>query len=377
MASVHKSISLLLTNIFFVVTSAWSQDEHRVLSIGSKAPDFNLPAVDGKTYTLQSFSKAKILAIIFTCNHCPTAQGYEQRIIQLSKDYSSKGVQVVAINPNDPKSLRLDELGWSDVGDSFEDMKVRAREQNFNFPYLYDGETEVASRKYGPVSTPHVFIFDQGRILRYTGRIDNEENPRKTQTEFDTRNALDALLSQRDVPVPVTKVFGCSVKWAEKSDWHDRALVAWAKAPVALDLLDEVSIADVLKNSSNNLRLLYVWSALSEPAVAAFPDLITISRIYQERDFEMVTINVDDPANRDNVLQFLKKHQASNVNYIFNTIDHSKLMNAIHPGWDGKLPYTALVEPGGQIAFVKQGATDAEDLRKIIFNNRFIGRLFK
>ncbi|MEJ0032775.1 MAG: redoxin domain-containing protein [Bacteroidota bacterium] len=350
--------------------------DHGMLPIGSKAPDFNLPAVDGKTYTLRSFQKAKILVVIFTCNHCPTAQGYEQRIIQLTKDYSARGVQVVAINPNDPNSLRLDELGWSDVGDSFEDMKVRAREKNFNFPYLYDGETEVASRKYGPVSTPHVFIFDQDRILRYRGRIDNEENPSKPQTEFDTRNALEALLNNKEVPVKETKVFGCSVKWAEKRDWLDKALVAWAKASVTIERADEPLIVDILKNTSNNLRLVHVWATSCSSCVAAFPDLIKISRIYQERDFEMVTISVDGVSNEDNVIQFLKKQQASNVNYLFEG-DTRKLTNIIHPGWDGTVPYTLLVEPGGKVAFARQGAIDAEELRKMIFDNGVIGRLFK
>jgi len=151
--------------VLYCSSPAFSQDGHKTLAIGAKAPDFSLPGIDGKTYSLESFKAARVLAIVFTCNHCPTAQGYEERIVQLTKDYSSKGVQVVAINPNHPESLRLDELGWSDVGDSFDDMKVRAKEKNFNFPYLYDGETETASNQYGPVSTPHVFVFDQDRLL--------------------------------------------------------------------------------------------------------------------------------------------------------------------------------------------------------------------
>ncbi len=295
--------------IGWVCSSAFGQVEHKTLAIGSKAPDFSLPAVDGKTYSLQSFKDAKVLAIIFTCNHCPTAQGYEERIIQLTKDYSSKGVQVVAINPNHPESLRLDELGWSDVGDSFDDMKVRAKEKNFNFPYLYDGETETVSNQYGPVSTPHVFIFDQDRILRYNGRIDDQENPRKKQTQFDTRNALDAVLNNKGVPVAVTKVFGCSVKWAEKSGWIDKATVAWAKAPVSVTTIDVAGIADLLKNSSDKLRMINVWATWCGPCVVEFPELIKISRIYQERDFEFVTLSADDPDNKEKVLKFLKNKQ--------------------------------------------------------------------
>jgi thiol-disulfide isomerase/thioredoxin len=377
MAPVNKYLFSLFLGVFCIVISARSQSDHKTLLIGSKAPNFSLPAVDGKTYTLESFKDARVLVIIFTCNHCPTAQGYEQRIIQVVKDYSAKGVQVVAINPNHPESLRLDELGWSDVGDSFEDMKVRAKEKSFNFPYLYDGEQEIVSSQYGPVSTPHVFIFDQDRILRYNGRIDNQENPNKTQTVFDTRNALEAILNNKEVPVSVTKVFGCSVKWIEKSDWIARAEVSWAKEPVTVAMIDVAGVADLLKNSSDKLRLINVWATWCGPCVVEFPELIKISRIYKERDFEMVTISADDPVNREGVLKFLKKKQASNTNYLFSIDDKYKLMEAIDPNWQGALPYTVLVEPGGKVVYSQQGAIDPEELKRTIFNNRFIGRLFK
>src|SRR4029078_291225 len=138
-----------------------------------------------------SFKSANVLVVVFTCNHCPTAQAYEDRIIALTKDYAQKGVSVVAIMPHDHTASRLDELGYSDLGDSFEDMKVRAREKHFNFPYLYDGEKQITANKYGPVSTAHVFIFDANRILRYNGRIDDTENPQKVPHSQDTRNAIE------------------------------------------------------------------------------------------------------------------------------------------------------------------------------------------
>src|SRR5207247_2133976 len=141
------------------------------LPLGAKAPNFKLRGVDKKNYSLADFKRAKILVVVFTCNHCPTAQYYEERLKKLVTDYKSKGVAVVAIMPNDPKSVRLDELGWTDLSDSFEEMKIRARDRNFNFPYLYDGDTEVVARAYGPVATPHVFIFDSARNLHSVGAL--------------------------------------------------------------------------------------------------------------------------------------------------------------------------------------------------------------
>src|SRR3569833_396598 len=179
----RKRLSFVLCAVaVLILSSGFVFDDHKTLAIGSTAPEFRLPGVDGKIYTLESFKSAKVLVIVFMCNHCPTSQAYEPRIIKLEKQYGPKGVQVVGINPNNPSSLRLDELGYSDVGDSFPEMKIRAKDAGFNFPYLYDGDKEDAANKYGPVTTPHVFIFDRNRKLRYQGRIDDMEDPAKTPT---------------------------------------------------------------------------------------------------------------------------------------------------------------------------------------------------
>ena len=134
---------LVSLSFFFIFSRAVFSGDHKTLAIGSQAPDFKLPGIDGKSYSLSSFKNAKILVIVFTCNHCPTAQAYEERLIQLTKDYSSRGVAVVAIMPNDPKSVQLNELGYADLGDSFEEMKLHAKRKHFNFPYLFDGEHEM------------------------------------------------------------------------------------------------------------------------------------------------------------------------------------------------------------------------------------------
>ncbi len=351
-------------------------DEHKTLAIGAAAPDFNLPGVDGKMYSLASFKNASVLVIVFTCNHCPTAQAYEDRIIKLTSDYKSKGVAVVAIMPNDPKSIRLDELGYTEMGDSFDEMKMRSKEKQFNFPYLFDGETEDISKKYGPIATPHVFIFDKERKLRYSGRIDDVEKPTKMPNTSDTRNAIDALLQNKEVPVATTKVFGCSIKWAEKSDWISKAQEAWAKEPVKLDTITEDGIKELLKNNSGKLRLINVWATWCGPCVAEFPDLVSINRMYRRRDFEFISISADEPSKKDKAFQFLQNQQASNSNYIFNIDNRYKLIEAIDPNWQGALPYTLLVEPGGKIVFAKDGAIDAHDLKKKIVENHLIGRYY-
>jgi len=317
-----------------------------------------------------------VLVIIFMCNHCPTSQAYEQRIIQLTTDYKDKGVAVIGINPNNPASLRLDELGYSDVGDSYADMKVRAKNAHFNFPYLYDGETEIASNKYGPVSTPHVFIFDAERKLRYQGRIDDMENPHKTPHSLDTRNAIDALLNNQPVPVETTKVFGCSIKWEEKKDWIDKAKINWAKEPVNIYNADADSIAALIKNSSDKLRLINIGYTLTNTNAAQFPQFITIHHLYRDRGFEFMSISLDNLTEKDKLLAFLQKNNASGPNYLFSGEDKKRLITTVDPKWNGTTPYAILVEPGGKIVYAKAGVIDAEAMKQIIFNDALIGRVY-
>ncbi len=350
--------------------------EHKTLEIGAKAPDFKLPGIDGRIYSLSSFRNAPVLAMVFTCNHCPTAQAYEDRIIQLTKDYSKKGLALIAVMPNDPKSVQLSELGYADLGDSFEEMKLRAKRKHFNFPYLYDGETEAMAKEYSPVATPHIFIFDKERKLRYQGRIDDVEKPSGTPKNFDAKNAIEALLANKEVPVKTTKVFGCSIKWAEKEDMVAKADLEWAKQPVTVDVIDEAGVKDLLKNNTDKLRLINVWATWCGPCVAEFPSFITINRMFRARDFEFISVSADNPEKKDKVLKFLQKQHAANTNYLFSVDDKYKLIEAIDPKWQGALPYTVLVEPGGKIVYAKQGTIDPAEMKTIIVDNHIIGRFY-
>jgi thiol-disulfide isomerase/thioredoxin len=178
------------------------------------------------------------------------------------------------------------------------------------------------------------------------------------------------------VPVTTTKVFGCSIKWAEKSGWINKAKEQWAKEPVSLDTISADGIKDLLKNSSDKLRLINVWATWCGPCVVEFPEFVTMNRMYRRRDFEFISISADEPAKKDKALQFLKKQEASNINYIFSIDDKYKLIEAIDPNWQGALPYTLLVEPGGKIVYAKEGPIDPAALKKAIVDNHLIGRYY-
>src|SRR5260370_9638911 len=229
-----------------------------ILAIGAQAPDFCLPGIDGQTHCLKDYAESKVLVIVFTCNHCPTAQLYEQRIRQLAADYKDKGVTLVAIEPNNPNAVRLDEMGYTDVGDSLDDMKTRAPYRAFNFPYLCDGETQSVSRAYGPSATPHLFIFDAQRKLRYQGRVDN--NPREPLvTTRDARHAIDAVLAGNPVAVPKTPSVGCSTKWMYKEEGRKKELEQIESKPLTGDAVDAAAIPALRKNRPNQLVLRNVY----------------------------------------------------------------------------------------------------------------------
>jgi thiol-disulfide isomerase/thioredoxin len=343
------------------------------LAVGAAAPDFDLPGVDGRRYSLKDFASAKLLVLVFTCNHCPTAQAYEDRIQKLQADYAKKGVALVAISPNDPKAVRPDELGYSDLGDSLEDMKIRAKERGFAFPYLFDGDTQVVAHKYGPVATPHVFVFDAARKLRFSGRVDDGENPVKI-TVSDTRNAIEALLAGQAPPVEKTKVFGCSIKWAEKAGWVEEGKKRWAEEEVTLAPTNAAGLKALAKNDSAKLRLINVWATWCGPCVIEFPDLITINRMYRARGLEVVTVSSDPPEKRDDALAFLKEKQASTRNFVFETGDPYAMIDAVDVEWQGALPHTMLVAPGGKVIYRSQGAFEPLALRRAIVG--YVGRYY-
>jgi peroxiredoxin len=374
MRAFHKLLfAFVLCTIAFGARAA---EQPETLKIGASAPDFNLLGVDGKRYSLKSFAGVDVLAVVFTCNHCPTAQAYEERIKKLTADYKAKKVAVVAISSNDPKAILLDELGYTDLSDTYEEMKLRSKDMAYNFPYLYDGDDQKIALAYGPVATPHIFIFDKARKLQYNGRIDDVEKPTGTPKNLDAKNAIEALLAGKPVPVPTTKTFGCSMKWAAKEDNVKKEQTAWAKEPVTLETIDEAGLKELISNKSDKLRLINVWATWCGPCVTEFPDFMIMHHMYRRRDFEFISISADNPDKKDKALKFLQGKFASNKNYIFSVEDKYKLIEAVDPKWQGALPYTILVEPGGKIVYAQQGPIDPAKMKKLIVENKYVGRFY-
>jgi peroxiredoxin len=338
---------------------------HPILSIGASAPAFSLPGIDGKTHKLSDYSASPYLMVMFICNHCPTSQLYEGRIKSLVEDYRGKGVAFVAIQPNDPKAITLSELGYTDVSDSLEEMKIRAEYRHFNFPYLYDGETQSVTQAYGAQATPHVFLFDKERKLRYEGRIDDSQREARVRTR-DARNALDALLAGQPIARPHTPAFGCSTKWKSKIESQMKELQRIEAEPVTIQAANADDLRKLRRNDTGKVLLVNFWATWCGPCIEEFPQIEETWRMYRRRDFDLVTVSVNYPDERAGVMKLLNEQHASSRNLQFATDDTYGLQAAFEPKWDAGVPFTMVILPGGKVAYQEQGSVDILAMRRAI-----------
>jgi peroxiredoxin len=338
---------------------------HPILAIGSPAPDFSLPGIDGKTHQLAEYKNSPLLMLMFLCNHCPTSQLYEGRVKKLVDDYRAKGVAFVAIQPNDPKAVLLSELGYTDVSDSMEEMKIRAEYRHFNFPYLYDGETQAAAQAYGAQATPHVFLFDKERKLRYEGRIDNAQRESLVKIH-DARDALDALLAGREIAHPHTPAFGCSTKWKSKIDSQLREMQKIEAEPVNVELATADDLKKLRSNPTDKVLLVSFWATWCGPCLTEFPGIENTFRMFRRRDFDLVTVATNYPDEKGGVLKILKQEHASSRNLMFASDDTYALQAAFEPKWEGAVPFTIVIAPGGKVLFQQQGEVDVLEVRRAI-----------
>jgi peroxiredoxin len=372
--------------VLFTLACVWAQDQPvkrtadlpPILKVGSSAPDFNLPGIDGKRHSLHEYAGSKVLAVVFTCDHCPVAEMYEQRIERLTADYKDRGVALVAINPNKPEAVHLSEMGYTDLGDSLDEMKIRAKYRHFNFPYLSDGATQEVAMKYGPTATPHVFIFDQERKLRYEGRIDS--NPREQlATKHEARDAIDALLAGRPLEVESTPAVGCSTKWAFKAAGTRAEIAKWEQEPVTVQMASVDQIKTLRQNQgTGKVTLINFWATWCEPCIEEFPEIQKMLRMYRKRPLDIVTVSINSPDEKPLVQKFLEEQHALTRNYLFASNDAADAVKAFGNHWSGGVPYTVLIGMDGQILYQEQGSMNALEVRRAILrslpDDRYLGQ---
>ncbi len=347
----------------------------------AKAPDFSLPGVDGKTYTLKDFSGGEALAVIFTTNHCPDAISSHGRMVALVDHFKGKPVKFVAINSNSPEGLHLPELGWTVYDDSFEDMKLISADAKFNLPYLYDGETQGTAKAYGAVATPHVFIFDGDLKLRYNGRMDNGRRRLGPVEKNEARDAIEAILAGKKPAVVKTRPVGCTTKWKEKSGMVAEENRKWKDQEITVEVAGADAMGKLVANKGRKgMRLINLWSTTCGPCLAEFPDLAEICRQYSWHDFEFISLSFDEESDKEKVTKFLKQQEVglsprnrpllkedgrTTSHFIFKG-DTEDLGKVFKDKWNGALPFTLLVGPEGEVLYEHSGKIDPLTLKKKI-----------
>src|SRR6201986_2844139 len=358
----------LLSVFLLAVGIASAAESHPILAIGSPAPDFSLPGVDGKVHKLSDYASSPILAVVFTCNHCLIAQMYERRIQQLANDYRHKKVAFFAIETNDPKAIRIDELDSSDISDTLDEMKIRFEYKHWRYTYLYDGDTQSVTRAYGPQATPHVFVFDKDRKLRYEGRMDNNYRRELVKTK-NARDAIDAVLAGHEVAVKHTGVFGCSTKWQEKSAQRVAALHKIEEQPISVDMITADDLKKLRENPSKRMTLISFWATWCGSCIDEFADLEDTYLMYKVRDFDLVTVSANMPDEKEGVMRMLKKKMATSKNFLFGSSDTEALQKAFDPSWESAVPYTILLDANGKVLYKNLGTVDILELRRTILAN--------
>jgi len=365
MRSELARVTLLLA--VAVMTACGGGDRPR-LARGAAAPDFSLPGIDGKVHTLGEYSSSRVLAVVFTGNSCPASQLYEARLAKLAAEYRDRGVTLVAINPNKPAALQLQDLSFSDVGESIDDMKARAAHRRISHPFLSDGEAQAVTRTFGVVATPHIFVFDQARTLQYEGRID--DNLREDAVKSpDARNAIDAVLAGKAAPVARTRVSGCPVKGLDAAANASQAHAEAGKGDVPLTMAGAEDLKKLRQNGTGKLLLVNFWATWCAPCAREFPDLEATYRMYRSRSLEFVSVSVNDPEERAAVMKFLQEHGATHDNRLFATSDVYGLQAAFDPNMPAPVPYTVLLGPGGDVRYQELGELDTIKLRRAILAN--------
>jgi peroxiredoxin len=341
---------------------------HPILALGSPAPDFSLPGVDGQTHTLGEYAGADVLAIIFDCNHCAVSHLYEDRIRKLYGDYHQKGVALLAVSPNNPASVHYGDLAYSDMNDSLAEMKTRAADRYIEYPYLYDGEKQSLSGKLGAEATPQIFVFDRNRKLRYQGAIDDNQRADLVKAQY-ARNAIDALLAGKTVATGETPLAGCPTKWLAKAAGDDPEIAKIDAEPVKVEMTTPEILKKLRGNGTGKLLLVNFWATWCGPCVAEFPDLQDTYRMYRGRNFGLVTVSEDVPEAKPDVFSFLRRNHASSVNYLFASDDTSAVQDSFDPKMSGAVPFTLLFAPNGDIVYQEQGEISMIKLRRAILAN--------
>ncbi len=340
---------------------------HSVERVGS-LPSFSLQGVDGKLYTNEDFEQKDLLAVIFLSNHCRVSQIFQSQLVKLSDMFKNERVSIVAVSPNYEQAILPDELAYSDLGDSFLEMKKRAYRKKYNFPYLFDGENQVFTRKIGVKITPTVYLYNKNRELVYVGRIGNHETPNRIESS-DLYKSIKLNLVSKEDKFKRTKVFGTSIKFMEDLALAEQVRKRYASETVKTSYADERKLKFYLSHQTRKPKLFYIWQVADKETRNNLITISTLYKIFRKRGLKLVTVCIAENENNENVIELLKQAQLSSTNFIVAGNQISPLTTIIPADIKSVTPFYRLIGSDGQMLRGGKGVISKDSLRLEILDS--------
>ena len=341
--------------MFVMVNSVYSEASKQYL------PPFSLRATNGEIYSESDFKDKKVLGIVFLSNHCKVSQLFQNHLIDLTRKYS-KDVVIIAVSPNYEQSILPDELAYSDLGDSFEDMVKRANRMKYNFPFLHDGDDQNLTKEIGAKITPTIYLYNQNRELFYSGRIGNIDSPDNMETS-EVNQAISNLLIGKKESLKRTKVFGTAIKTKDHLLVAEQVRQRYADEKVRVSQADARKLNFYLTHNTRKPKLFYVWQTNDGKPRDNLIKLSFLYKIFRKRGLKLITVCIAKKDEKDKIVEYLENSQLSSTNFIVYGHNISTLASIIPDEVEKVTPYFRLLSSKGKKLVGSQGEISSDLLR--------------
>ena len=327
--------------------------------------EFSLMGVDYKTYTNKDLNGLNGTLLVFLSNHCKFSQTFQQFLVHSNRKWNNQGIKLIAISPNHEKAVLPDEMAFSEVGDSFEEMVLRAQTQNYNFAYIYDGKNQIITKSIETKITPSAYLFDSQGELVYSGRIGDHEMPNDYEKSELHQNIVK-LINKEKVEYNRTKIHGTVIKFKKDIRFAENLAKRYAEETIRLNYADERKLNFFIEQETNYPRFFYVWSLENNPDVTR-ENLIKISTVYKifrKRGIKVFTVCICKPEDQSKVLEILKKTQLSSLNFYTGGTEVSKLVTLRSQEGKRITPFCRIIQGDNSLAYGKNDLLDVKVLKR-------------
>ena len=327
--------------------------------------EFSLMGVDYKTYTNKDLNGLNGTLLVFLSNHCKFSQTFQQFLVHSNRKWNNQGIKLIAISPNHEKAILPDEMAFSEAGDSFEEMVLRAKTQNYNFAYIYDGKNQIITKSIETKITPSAYLFDSQGELVYSGRIGDHEMPNDYEKSELHQNIVK-LINKEKVEYNRTKIHGTAIKFKKDIRFAENLAKRYAEETIRLNYADERKLNFFIEQETNYPRFFYVWSLENNPDVTR-ENLIKISTVYKifrKRGIKVFTVCICKPEDQSKVLEILKQTQLSSLNFYTGGTEVSKLVTLRSQEGKRITPFCRIIQGDNSLAYGKNDLLDIKVLKR-------------